>query len=418
MSHSFYEEKTRIANFGLYHMDGTQLIAHVHNDIHVENQANSLLFLHIKTLDVSNMRMPFSLHDNDSDAKLCFITFNRNANGDMVSEFKCIKTGSIFSGGKSSSSLDRFIEMVNRTINYYVDENMDKLDCRILYGNFTIEENKLQYKYQSVFNGNVKKKIAVLAFNDVYMNLILKYFDTHLLQTHDEAFYYIRPAYTIDDIDNDFINLPAIRNVPAFRDTTYFFFPYYKLFIAITNDPGLTFNNTVRGFVESSHSFNLSKAYSSTNIYILLADKQTSLLPVSYILYVNGVTDTRSFIAGTAEYIVLKDEFDQFDMFKLKVGDIYSAEEYRELSYRKLMGITANTVYLQNGSSTELLRKLLARLELHLPDIAQNGNASLWQSIRDLVGDKETLEQIYNLLYHAYPYEPVGPQIKKLKIDF
>ena len=110
--------------------------------------------------------------------------------------------------------------------------------------------------------------------------------------------------------------------------------------------------------------------------------------------------------------------FDQFNMFNLHVGDIYSAEEYRELSYRKLMGLTANTVYLQNNTSTELLTKLLARLFQHFPDIGGNKDNSLWQSIRDLVGDRETLEEIYKLLYHAYPQEPYGPQSKKIKIDF
>ena len=110
--------------------------------------------------------------------------------------------------------------------------------------------------------------------------------------------------------------------------------------------------------------------------------------------------------------------FDQFNMFRLQVGYIYSGEEYRELSYKKLMGLTANTVYLQNASSTELLEKLLARLEQHYPDIGGNRDISLWQSIRDLIGDRETLEEIYKLLYHAYPQEPYGPQSKKIKIDF
>ena len=82
------------------------------------------------------------------------------------------------------------------------------------------------------------------------------------------------------------------------------------------------------------------------------------------------------------------------------------------------MGITANTVYLQNGTSTELLNKIYAILIQHYPDIGGNKHISLWQSIRDLVGDKETLEEIYKLLYHAYPQEPYGPQSKKIKIDF
>ena len=162
----------------------------------------------------------------------------------------------------------------------------------------------------------------------------------------------------------------------------------------------------------NSIPFNLAKSRLEINKYILLADKITSQLPVSYKLFVSGMNDNNVQITGDAEYVVLKDEFDQFNMFKLHVGYVYNEDEYRELSYRKLMGITAKTVYLQNASSTELLTKLLARIFMHLPDIGSNANASLWESIRNIVSDKETLEEIYRLLYHAYPHEPIGPQTK------
>ena len=56
--------------------------------------------------------------------------------------------------------------------------------------------------------------------------------------------------------------------------------------------------------------FNLAKSRLEINKYILLADKITSQLPVSYKLFVKGVNDNNVQITGDVEYVVLKDEFD------------------------------------------------------------------------------------------------------------
>ena len=303
--------------------------------------------------------------------------------------------------------------------NYFIENARrdPEIDCRLLYGNFTIERNILQYKYMNKMHGNTPNKIAVLGFNSVFVDLILKYFDTHYVQIDPYEFYYIRPAFIDDDIDNNFVNMPITRTVTAYRDTTEFFFPNIQVNINITNEDSFVFQPGTTGFTVNSFRINLQKSHIDFNKYILLADKRTSQLPVSYLVFVENVKDPNVIIYGEAEYIVLKDEFDQFNMFKLHVGDIYSADEYRELSYRKLMGITANTVYLQNASSTQLLTELQARLFMHLPPVA-TVDTSLWQSIRDIVSDKGTLEDIYRLLYHAYPHETTGPQTKRIKIDF
>ena len=291
------------------------------------------------------------------------------------------------------------------------------IDCRLLYGNFTIENNTLQYKYLNEEHGNTPNKIAVLGFDKVFVDIILKYFDIHYIKIDEYEFYYIRPAFYIEDIDNNFVNMPISRTVTAYRDTTEFFFPYIKIYIYIINKSSVQFVPGKAGFVESSFKINLQKSHIDFDKYILLGDKITTQLPISYLLSIKNVTDPNVIITGKAEYIVLKDEFDQFNMFKLRVGDIYSADEYRELSYRKSMGITVNTVYLQNASSMELLTRLLTRIFMHLPLVA-TAETSLWQSIRDIVSDKGTLEDIYKLLYHAYPHETTGPQTKRIKIDF
>ena len=432
MESNFYEERVPVNPFNLALMkDRTFGIEHP--NIQIDEKNNSLLFLHIKTLNVSNMRLPYILPDNHITPYLCFITHEYQEVIDeetgekttvVARAIKGLCNTSIFDGNNLTSTLDKFVDIINSNIDQCVKlckeetDEKQKVNSRLLYGNFSIEENKLQFKYKFERNVGQANRIAVLAFNEPFVDFILKYFDIKDVSTEHNTYYYINPAFQNRDISNDFKSVPDERTVTAFRDTTDFFFPTHKMFIEITNTDDPVFSSIEDGYAINNFSFNLQKSHLDFDKYILLADKETSQLPVSYRIFTAYYTDRHAEIIGEAEYIVLKDMFDQFNMFKLHVGDIYSAEEYRELSYRKLMGLTANTVYLQNNTSTELLTKLLARLFQHYPDIGGNKDNSLWQSIRDLVGDKETLEEIYKLLYHAYPCEPNGPQSKKLKIDF
>ena len=149
-------------------------------------------YKYIKSFDVSIMRMPFELYNNVERPQLCFIEYNRDAaTNEIVSEFKHIRDTTIFTESSYTTSLDRFIELINRCINYYVKDVKDGVDCRLLYGNFTIEENTLQYKYLNEQHGNIPNKIAVLGFNSVFVDIILKYFDIHYVKEDPFEFYYI-----------------------------------------------------------------------------------------------------------------------------------------------------------------------------------------------------------------------------------
>lgn len=422
MQSRFYEDRIPIKPFKLQYIDEniTGIIA---RNIQIDQMNNSILFLHIKSLYVGDMRINYELPNNVISPKLCFLEFEIK-NENYVCTIKEVKTTSIFVGGSGSSSLDRFVNLINDDIDSYVDEckrndNDDtKVKGRYLYGHFTIENNKLQFKYKFERTYGEANKIAVLGFNKPFLDIIVKYFDIRGIYSRYYSMYYIRPSFHETDILNDFKNIPNERTVTAFKDTTDFFFPEHTITLEISNTYNPTFTNADNGYTVNTITYNLQTSHIEMDKYILLADKETSTLPVSYRMFVDVAIDTDVSITGEAEYIVLKDMFDQFNMFRLQVGYIYSGEEYRELSYKKLMGLTANTVYLQNASSTELLEKLLARLEQHYPDIGGNRDISLWQSIRDLISDRETLEEIYKLLYHAYPQEPYGPQSKKIKIDF
>ena len=261
-------------------------------------------------------------------------------------------------------------------------------------------------------NNRTGTKIAVMSYNNVFLEVVLRYFQLDS-EVHDsENFYYVRPINT--DSENN------TSLVPAFRDTTEFFFPRFHIDVSISNDKDPKFAVGDEGFVAASIPFDLKQSYLNVNSYLLLANKITSVLPVSYRMTINIsnalkiITDMSVKCEG--EYIVLRDSFDQFDQFKLDIGYLYTESEYRELSYRKLMGITANTVYLQNATSTEKLAWIVARLNMHFPEVGKDD--STWDYIKQLVGDKESLDAIYQLLYHKYPYGPSAPLCKKAKIEF
>ena len=161
MANQFYEERIPIPGFSLTYDNRSTTMYNVHRNIQVDGKNKSLLFLHIKSLNVSNMRIAFTLPDNAKTPQLCFIVIHRDATTDkIVTQFKHIYNTSIFTSGNSSSSLDRFVELINRCINFFVEDakkDVD-IDCRLLYGNFTIENNTLQYNYLNEEHGDTPKK--------------------------------------------------------------------------------------------------------------------------------------------------------------------------------------------------------------------------------------------------------------------
>ena len=78
MANQFYEERIPIPRFSLHYNKDLNYLLNVNRNIQVDGKDNSLLFLHIKSLDVSNMRMRFTLPDNDKTPQLCFIVYRRN----------------------------------------------------------------------------------------------------------------------------------------------------------------------------------------------------------------------------------------------------------------------------------------------------------------------------------------------------
>ena len=145
-------------------------VAVIAKNIQVEGQNKSLLFLHIKSLNLENMRFSFNLQDNDVHANFCFIRYAYNAaHTQVVNQIVQKAVTQIFDKGNYSSSLDRFIELLNRNIDNYVNLARANLGTRLLYGHFAISaENKLQYIYT-----HMKEWVLIIKYQYLLSTLCL-----------------------------------------------------------------------------------------------------------------------------------------------------------------------------------------------------------------------------------------------------
>ena len=70
MANQFYEERIPIPGFSLTYSKSLKAVYNVQQNIQVEGQNKSLLFLHIKSLNLENMRIPFMLANNAEKPQL------------------------------------------------------------------------------------------------------------------------------------------------------------------------------------------------------------------------------------------------------------------------------------------------------------------------------------------------------------
>ena len=107
----FYEERTPNVNFKL---EQTRLgyFGVEHPNINVKTDCNALFFLHIKSLDLKNMRMPYRLPQNTTTAKIAYCIIENNNVVNVISEH----TTTIFTGGTFVMTIDKFVEFLNVTL--------------------------------------------------------------------------------------------------------------------------------------------------------------------------------------------------------------------------------------------------------------------------------------------------------------
>ena len=421
MTSNIYEERINIANFSLSYLPTLKIFGTEHKGVETyRDNEEKLMFLYLKSMNLSNMMFPYTIPRSDKTPIFAFVINN-------TLDKSTLTVGKpLFNGGSFTYSLDSYVSLINDKIFDYVSPMRTMIVDKIAYPQFRVNEHQLYCKYHYVNGAGSKTgKLATFVFDNAIWEVIGKYFDLECYkdEASDNVLYKILPILTLDDVNSYAADSVVQSYAYPIRDTTEFFHSRWKINIEISYDLNPKFGPTDRDYTKTSFDIYTDKSHLELGKYILLNNRLYSGEPLSYritvplslnIIYLNDIE-----IRLEGQYIVLQDIYNQFDCFNLQAGNIYTSDEYRELSYRKLMGITAQTVYLQNGTSTEKLQEIVERLRDHFPDIGDPKNASTWKTLRDLLDKKDFIEEIYNLLYQIHPVQSLGPpDSKKGKIEF
>lgn len=377
-----YESITPITNFKLQWLEKERIFGNridgVYENIKDVPTGVSLYFLHIKNVDLSNMRFPVYYHKSIESLQIKFYSITFNSTGNLIGHYPNDKP-IIINVGDHFLGYEHFCNFINKYIIEYVRScatNSKILKKKYyLYGTFDVMDGKLTYNYQkNIFDSTNKDDINfyLLGFNYDLYSLIGKYFTTECIESNNgECIYYISPSMIYSEFEKRALiegkdGIHTITNVEACNIQDEFFHPTQIFNFIIGNE----MNNIVKipftpnkKIIEIDKYILFSKVIKKTSGEVT----QTPTRITSNIDYpTKSIEKEKISIDISAEYIRLNDKYDQMNLFNIVIGRLYTAEEYHELSYKKLTGITATNVYLQNQTSTEKLESINALVTSNL----------------------------------------------------
>lgn len=281
----------------------------------------------------------------------------------------------------------------------------------LYYPEFTVFNGELLCEYTMVIGENGSTKLYVLGFGKNLFHLLGKYFRCEYGAKIDETtneisdrYYFVYPFNTADKIK-------------ATYQVNDFFYQEKNLYVETTRAVNPTFTEEDVGYKYQMITFRENEGVHEVNKYILIADNAT--------IDENEVTTHRTrckiknnpwFLPDMDGYVIVKaklvytiDYFDNFVLFNVNVGDMYTEEEYEQLTFKKLVSITARNVYVENN----LVHKLL--LDIH------DRFLNHFKSLEDMSTDNisQLVKNIYTILNQTQEITELGPPSTKLsKIDF
>lgn len=281
----------------------------------------------------------------------------------------------------------------------------------------------LYYPSFSVFNGelsceytltegtdNTINDLYVVGFDKNLFHLLGKYFQYEYGASFDANNYILKNYYFIYPYNTD-------EKIKAVNQIEDFFHQEKILYIETTRAVNPTFTEADVGYKYNEISFRDESGIHEINKYILIANNAT--------IDENAITthrtrckiknnreflpDIDSEIMVTAKLIFTDDYFDNFTLFNVKVGNMYTEEEYEQLTFKKMVSITARNVYVENNLVHQLLKEIHDRFLNH------------FKSLEDMSTDNisQVVKNIYTILNQTQEITELGPPSTKLsKIDF
>ena len=414
-----YERRTPVLNFLLVannvNTDNYWFGAEHRNAEFGSIDGKSLMFLNIKSLNFEKMPFPFMIKNYGTEIIMALI--NSTNVTDIIEKTEENKA----TYDDYAQSLTSYINTVNNSIYNYTTKFDITSYGKIVYPQFTFEDTKLICNLQE--KAGKGEDTYYLGFGKAMYDYIGKYFDVNFIWSTvgRHTYYYFVP-----------INGVTTKPIVAHKDLTTLLFPKWNLIIEMCTGKDEEIKTDSPNYKRMELKVDTGKSYLEVNKYLLLADLTDTKDYINYKISFNIPSKFQPLLdietGIEADIVELKDTFKQFDCYNVIVGNIYTETDYHEMSYKKLMGITAKYVYLQNGTSVEKLEVIKNLLQAHLGQNTADQTKSLWQTLRDMLdimiktdekGPKYILEEIYRLLYHTQNIENFNPpDTKYAKIDF
>lgn len=322
----------------------------------------------------------------------------------------------------------------------YISQNLICHQINSLIAGYvkTVEVNSYFYLYVPVFDvlngeltctykfmqGTIEKYEYpnVVGFNHAVYELLGKFFvcewgkKDKLLGNLDETFdtdkfYYVYPF--VDEVEYHSANYKHEENriIYAAHNTDDFFYPERELILEMDRNRDPQFNEKETTYKKLTFPFRNKESIIELNKYILFANNSTiresDITHHNFRLAVRIGNkfhcDTKIQIRVTGKLIPVVDKYDQFALFNLSVGDIYTEEQYQQLSFQKLLSLTTQNVYLQNQESTQVMKEIRDIILPMLTPYYDKDDCNLTLVLR----------KIYDVLCQSQDITNLGPPIRK-----
>lgn len=368
------------------------------------NKYKTMLFLHVKTLNLQKMLFPY-IPNCETYPSFCVFNYDTK---EVVTTFN-FSQPTLPDFNVFSESVTDYVTYFNNIITKFVDEKLNNTYYgTIIYPEFSIAARNITCTYKNKNNDNAyytNNQTYYVSFNKFIVENIAKYFDLGTILHGNKCFYYI-----------------IANNTTAHKNTSDFFTPKWNLNIE-TND---------RQVDKIVYTFDTDKECVNIDKYFLLAIQDDGNIAIDFKFTVDipldadYINDIEMKIDG--DVIITSDSLTTLDYFNTYVGRIYSEKEYHDMFYRKYVGIITKYSFNHEAFPTDKLEKILAILEAHLeiPADKKNSLTNILLAIYDAAskdqqddGTANILKEIYSLLCHTQSIENIGPPANKLaKIEF
>lgn len=416
-------------------------------------------FIKIEKMYLSQMSFPIRINYYNKDKNVTFVYVRIRGSGNGYFQFRAFPVKDVKDDKGNIHTATHLLSKANETlasvdsvclrVNKFISDfalNMRSAISKyqiIYYPMFYVESGSLRCHYveymSSTYNDlsdEEKEKqlkeenIYTIGFSYELYDLIGKYFDCNMAKEvtkesngeeleeyGDKLYYFITPFF---NTDLEFDDLVAHRKIDDF------FYPEKELYVEtvykpVSEDPQFTeadgnaYNKITIKFRDDKSVMDINKYALFANKATITGNNPTSMHYLRFRLNTSKyfAANSECFLSLTCKLVKLEDNFDNISLFNLNFGQLYSEDEYEQLTFKKLVSFTASNVYVNNENSATMLKDLKDQLLLHFPPLENTLDADNTDSIARMI------KNIYYIIRQTQDITPFGPPSEKIaKIDF